>query len=323
MKLARVTGEEGIFRVIRRGEQQTRVIQVGAQESRLVASENVEEIPPESPDVQSLAASQSQSAFRRWMAQFLDAWGANPEWPALLSWLLEAEFRRQQLAASTYPSKVFINRDEEVIGRAEECDAVRFGKWSEERLTQALYDRCHFGSTTCPSTAGRFTIDTDAYWLLGYEFPTCNGPADLVALTVNGGLAVFECKGAVNSYSPFGAILEGLDYLSSLTSEGNFAKLSAGFAQWRSSLPAERVPGGFEETSPTRDATHIVIVLAPQEYFDRYSRSSRGFGCGEENSLGHWRNLSSYGRRSPTSVRFGLAACDFLRTTSATWLGAS
>lgn len=320
MRFVRVTGREGLFRVIRRGERHTRVLSVEERESCLVPTTDVEELASDSSDLPAIAVPAEQSNFRCWMNRLLDGWGPNPEWPSLLFWLLEAEFQRQQSKARTYPGDVFKDRDEEVLGRAEECDAIRNGVWGEERLTQALYDRCHFGSTMCDSSAGCLTIGGDSYWLLGYEFPTCDGPADLVGLTASGALAVFECKGAANGYSPIGAILEGLDYLASLVSEGNFAKLALGFDKWRHGLSPKRIPTGFDDVRPKRDASHEAIVLAPLEYFERYSRSPRGFGCGQENALRHWQALSLQGRSSTHSIKFGLATCDFLRTTRAEWL---
>src|SRR5207249_10230376 len=118
------------------------------------------------------------------------------------------------------------------------------------------------------------------YWLLGYEWPNQGSEAgrraDLVGLTPQGGLAVFECK-VVNRDTPFTAVLEGLDYLTCLTSEPNFQKIQSSFAEW-TRKPGKIVPEGFVDVRPDRTQEHEVIVLAPKEYFGTYCRTDRGHG---------------------------------------------
>lgn len=317
MQFCTVDGRDGTFQIIRRGRINTRVRPLDERESTLVPTTSVHEVESEDPDVAGQPEPPDDSSFRCWMKKLFDSWGPNPEWPSFLFWLLESEYLRQRAANRPRRGDVFRDRDEEALGRAEECDVDSFERWGEERLTQALYDRCHLGSTQCPGSSGLFQIGDEAYWLLGYEFPTCGGPADLVGLTQEGSLVVFECKGALNNYTPFGAILEGLDYLSALTQEGNFANLQRGFGEWRNKLEQEgRVPPGFESAEPVPDAKHSVIVLAPKEYYDLYIRSNRGL---KDYPLG-WDVLSQRGRDSCESLSIGLAVCDFYRTTEGTWL---
>jgi hypothetical protein len=90
---------------------------------------------------------------------------------------------------------------------------------------------------------------------------------------------VFEGKLSDNSYGPFAAVLEGLDYLVCLTSGSNFAKIQNGFTRWTSKSTVT-VPDVFRGVSPSAPARHEVIVLAPVDYYGLYSRSVRGSASG-------------------------------------------
>jgi hypothetical protein len=103
---------------------------------------------------------------------------------------------------------------------------------------------------------------------------------------------------ADNSYGPFAAVLEGLDYLACLTSAANLAKIQAGFERWLSKTTTT-VPDEFQGVSPSATARHEVIVLAPGDYYGLYSRSVRGSG---------WQSLASLPVSSPVlSIRFGVS----------------
>ena len=144
----------------------------------------------------------------------------------------------------------------------------------EKRAVYGLYHRCQ------ERDSGRLAIGQEDYWLLSYEVPNQGNErmrrADLVGISRSGGLVVFEGKLADNSYPPFSAVLEGLDYLACLTSEPNFGKLQEDFQNLTE--PVKNCPEGFGQIEPTRSAQHTVVVLAPQEYYERYSRSKRGRG---------------------------------------------
>jgi hypothetical protein len=165
----------------------------------------------------------------------------------------------------------------------------------EKRAVKDLYHRCR------TETAGVFRIGAEAFWLLGYEWPNQGGDrgrrADLVGLTRQGGLVVFEGKLATNSYSPFAAVLEGLDYLACLTSESNFTKIQDGFSRW-AAKQGVTVPPEFQNVAPCSTAEHEVIVLAPADYYGLYSRSVRGTG---------WQSFAALPASSVLSIRFAVA----------------
>jgi hypothetical protein len=210
-----------------------------------------------------------KTSFREMMEHLNSPRGDTPEWPLLLRELLQAEFCRQRTSGHCYAGEVFKDRDNEDPTSASA---------PEKRKVRDLYHACRIKTNGC------LHIGDTPYWLLGYEWPNQGREkgrrADLVGLTMDGGLVVFECKVDGNSYGPFAAILEGLDYLACLTSEANFEKIRAGFDRWRVK-PANRPPPDFDDTCPDRVRRHEVIVLAPRAYFDLYRRSGRGSGWPE------------------------------------------
>ena len=234
------------------------------------------------------------TTFRDWMAYLTSPRGAVAEWPWLLRELLTAEYLRQRALDLCYAGGVFKDRDDDDPGVA---------VLPEKRAVRELYHRCR------TETGGVLRIGTEAFWLLGYEWPNQGSDrgrrADLVGLNGQGGLVVFEAKLANNAYGPFAAVLEALDYLACLTSASNFAKVRDGFARW-AAKPTVTVPAEFREVSPAAAARHEVIVLAPVDYYGLYTRSVRGTG---------WQSFASLPASSVLSVRF--AVSDFISPVGA------
>lgn len=230
------------------------------------------------------------TSFRTWMNRLAADKGARSEWPLLLSWMLESEYERQRQIDHPYTGpRILIDRT------CHDYDV----KMPEKRAMYGLYHRC------LQETKGCLRIGDMPVWLLSYEMPNqadeAGRRADLVGLTQEGGLVVFEGKLGQNSYPPISAILEGLDYLSCLTSTRTFDRLISEFAELKPSLP---VPEGFEGVGPERSAQPTVIVLADSVYFDFYDRSKRGPG---------WREMLRYCHRkmeTPISIRFAMAKLD-------------
>lgn len=246
------------------------------------------------------AATLPDTTFRSWMNGLREDVGPRPEWPVLLSWMLETEFERQRQVDRPYSGlRILIDRTRHEFNV----------KVPEKRAVYGLCHRCW------QETNGCLLIDGTPVWLLSYEVPNQadeNGRrADLVGLTQTGGLVVFEGKLGSNSCPPISAVLEGLDYLSCLTSAGTFERVISEFRDLKQRIP---VPAGFEGIEPNLAAPPAVIVLADSEYFNYHDRSERSPG---------WRELVKHGRR-PTSIsmRFAQAESDidgfFSRTAS--WL---
>ena len=238
-----------------------------------------------------ISTAPASTSFRTWMNYLISPRGNVPEWPWLLREMLIAEFSRQRALNYSYASEVFKNRD---------ADDPSTATVPEKRAVRDLYHRC------LKDHAGCFTIDDTRYWLLGYEWPNQGRDrgrrADLVGLAEDGGLVVFECK-LVNSYGPFAAALEGLDYLACLTSASNFVKIRIGFSKWRE-LPSRAVPPGVESVQPDSAKQHHVVVLTSNEYVALYGqRSGRGMGWNEFVRLGPGR------AEDPVAIHF--AETDF------------
>lgn len=222
--------------------------------------------------------------FRSWMTDLCQPDGDRPEWPLLLHWMLQEQFEREQAIDRTYGGeRILISRVHHDYEKAS----------GEKRATYGLYHKCLREASGCLSIGG------ERFWLLSYEVPNQDHlrmqRADLLGLTKTGGLVVFECKLGPNRYAPIASLLEGLDYLASLTSKSNFSRLQAEFPLLRTSVGV--VPEGFENVEPTPGACHEVIVLAPSAYYGTYDRSRRGMNRG---GLGNLRSRSS-------TLRFGFA----------------
>lgn len=209
----------------------------------------------------------STTCFRVWMEQLNARRGPVAEWPFLLREMLTAEYLCQRERRIEYAGEVYQPRHD--------CDPSGATK-PEPRAVMSLLTTCR------TKQGGVLGIGEERFWLLGYEWPNEGGRglsrkcADLIGLTASGGVVVFECK-LENPYGPFKAVLEGLDYLSCLTSEPNMSKILTGFTR---DLEAGHLlrPSGFESAVPNRDARHEVIVLASAGYYAQYRASDRGRG---------------------------------------------
>lgn len=233
----------------------------------------------------------TSTSFRDWMGYLTSPRGAEPEWPWLLRQMLAAEYARQRSLGFCYAGEVFKDRD---------GDYPHTAVLPEKRAVKDLYHGCRLN-------AGRvFRIGEEPYWLLGYEWPNQGGDrekgqrADLVGLNATGGLVVFECK-LENRYGPLASILEGLDYLSCLTSEPNFAKIAEGFRRWVSK-PGFVRPEAFGSITPSRDSLHEVIVLASAAYYSQYRTSPRGAG---------WEKLAALPPSPSAGLSIRFAESDF------------
>ena len=242
----------------------------------------------------------SDTSFRTWMNRLKADTGARPEWPLLLRWMLEAEFNNQQKIDRPYTGPRIL------IDRTQHDFKV---KKPENRAIYGLYHKCLQENNGC------LRIGDERVWLLSYEMPNQGSHrkrcADLVGLTKSGGLVVFEGKLGNNSHPPISAILEGLDYLSCLTSVNAFDRLILEFLALRETLP---VPVGFENVQPIRSALPAVVVLADSAYFGFHDISQRSVG---------WREMIKFGRRQTSiSIKFATAEPDddgfFSRSVS--WL---
>ena len=88
---------------------------------------------------------------------------------------------------------------------------------------------------------------------------------------------MFEGKLGDNSYGPFAAVLEGLDYLACLTSDQNFAKIQDGFSRW-TATSGDGSARRFRSVRPTSGGQTRGHRSGPDGYYDLYSRSERGTG---------------------------------------------
>lgn len=228
------------------------------------------------------------TSFRIWMDGLKADLGPRPEWAVLMSWMLEAEYLREQQIDRPYSgSRVLIDRT-----------GHDYNVTVPER--RAIYGLCHH---CWKETNGCLRIDGTPIWLISYEVPNQAGErgrrADLVGLTAAGGLVVIEGKLGENNHPPISAVLEGLDYLSCLTSASTFERLVSEFRELNNRIP---VPEGFEEVEPLRSAPPAVIVLADTAYFTLHDRSERSPG---------WRELTRYGQRPKSiSMRFARSEPD-------------
>lgn len=232
-------------------------------------------------------------SFRAWLNDLRLVRGNRPLWPVLLGAALNSEFLRQVAVDEGYKGEVFINRDDHPLQ-----DGDR-----EERLVASLYRTCHCQNHGCVILANQ------PVWLLGFQWPNQGGArekgrrADLVGITLSGGVVVFEAKRA-DGEAPLIALAEGLDYLACFLRERNFNKLLAGFQKWKAK-PGRIVPPGFERSTPTKNDPTLVI-LAPERYYrDRHSRSIRSKD---------WPFLFAAAETMIPAVRVCFACTDFKST---------
>ena len=233
-------------------------------------------------------------SFRIWLEQLRNVRGHRPLWPVLLGAALDSEFQRQRSIDESYKGNVFKNRDDHKLDEGEK----------EERLVAQLY-RSALAADGCLHNGSQ------KIWLLGFQWPTQGGVrevgrrADLVGMTIDGGLVVFEAKVA-NGDAPIIAIAEGLDYLACLLRDKNFEKILTGFNTWISSRQ-HPVPDGFSGVVLNRTVRPTLVVLAPEAYYSgRQARSIRGKD---------WPLLAAVGDSFIPSVCVIFAATDFRRTT--------
>ena len=245
-----------------------------------------------------------ETAFRRLLPSLIQGRSDTPDWPLVLLQFLKMEFNRPRRV--WYSGKrVLIDKDD-----TDHTTAVV----PEKAKTRILFKTCR------EQTAGCLAIGRESFWLLSYEVPSFGGKsnqcADLLGLSVTGGLVVFECK-LNNPYAPITSVIEGLDYLSCLTAEPNMSQIQREFQEWHDK-PGQIVPQEFIGVSPQPAACHEVSVLASPEYFDRYrhdpSRSrntQRGSG---------WTDFAAACEENQEgSPRIRFAQTDFTGT-SAAWV---
>ncbi len=251
----------------------------------------------------------AETPFRRILTSLLPAREDNPDWPLAFTSSIYELFQHQRSCEISYSGKhVFIDRDDKC------AEAASIG--SEKSLTRLLFQKCRSDSSAC------LTIGDERFWLVSYEVPNFSNrshqSADLVGLTIDGGLVVFECKIETNSYAPITSLIEGLDYLSCLLSQSNFARFQKELLVWKSKAN-QIVPKGFENTEPCSSARHQVVVLAPKSYYDKYQspndgekvpRSSRGLG---------WERVAKLGGTAHDKLLLRFARTDFDQT-SAEWV---
>ncbi|WP_417739162.1 hypothetical protein [Rosistilla oblonga] len=216
---------------------------------------------------------------------------AVPEWPRLLHLAL-----RQQLDHE-------IAVDRPYVGQRILIDRT-VHNWKDATVTEkrAVYGLYH----ECLQQHGSIlTVGNDEYMLLSYEVPNQGNHrgrrADLLGMNKDGGLVVFEAKVAGNAYGPVAALLEGLDYLSTLSGAANFARIQEELPRLISSIQnaGHPISDKFQNASLLAEARCEVIVLGTPEYFEQYNSTLRGAG---------WQDLSrlsSFG----THVQFRFARC--------------
>lgn len=232
-------------------------------------------------------------SFRTWLKQLRDVRGHRPLWPVLLGAALDAEFKVQRDEGVCYKGKVFRDRDDHPLDDGEK----------EERLVARLY-------RSALAADGCLQLESQRVWLLGFQWPTQGGVrekgrrADLVGMTANGGLVVYEAKRA-NGDAPLIALTEGLDYLACLYRSGNFEKIRTGFSEWIASR-SYPIPKGFTGVSPDASVRPTLVILAPEKYYTgRHARSIRGKD---------WPSLAAVGESFIPSVCVRFAATDFRST---------
>lgn len=232
-------------------------------------------------------------SFRTWLKQLRDVHGRRPLWPVLLGAALDAQFQVQRAEGDCYKGEVFKDRDKHLLDEGDK----------EERLVARLY-------RSALAADGCLQLESQRVWLLGFQWPTQGGVrekgrrADLVGMTSDGGLVVFEAKRAEGD-APLIALTEGLDYLACLYRTGNFEKIRSGFSKWVASRPYP-VPNGFTDVSPDSSIRPTLVILAPKTYFTgRHARSIRGKD---------WPTLAAVGELFIPSVCVRLAATDFRST---------
>ncbi|QDT14486.1 hypothetical protein [Alienimonas californiensis] len=220
----------------------------------------------------------ADSSFRQWMELLQESRGDTPEWPVLLTAMLRRQFDSERTEDRTYKGGPLL------IDRAGHPEASR----PEARAVYGLFKQCQ------EEYAGVLQIGGDRYRLLGFNVPNQEKQrgrcADLLGITPSGGLAVFEAKVQTGAGYPLTAVMEALDYLSSLTCSGTFARLYEEYG----ALPA----GADGFSPPDLAARHEVVVLGAAAYWNTVGNS----GCGTG-----WDSFAAVAGHGSPAVRFARA----------------
>lgn len=120
----------------------------------------------------------------------------------------------------------------------------------------------------------------------------------MLGLSASGGIVVFEAKLGNNSYGPIASLLEGLDYRACLTSDSNFRRMQQELPGLKEELA--KVLSHFREVAPDRSKLPEVIVLAPPDYYRKFSDTARGSG---------WKEMAST-RSENAAVQFRMTVGD-------------
>ena len=261
-------GEEQYY-IISSGGNNKRVVPVANPQKKgvlvpngMILDERIEII-----DNETAALSSDHSVFRACMYGMKEL-NTDATLHDFFSLLIERCFLTHRRKPGGYKGEVFLDRDELTY----DLSTVR----NEKRLVAHLYHKCR------ETNNGVLCIGSSQYWLLGFEFPTQGGnaekqmKADLVGLTIEGGIVVFECKRGDHESSdpPAVAFAEGLDYAANLLRRDNFEKLKQGFLKWRSKdKDKQLIPQAFQNVQPDRSKCAEVVILAPEEYFVKHSHT--------------------------------------------------
>lgn len=198
----------------------------------------------------------NDSIFRELMVSLLRTEGgdrmAKPDYERIIRGLLASQFNAEMQVDRHYIGpNILIDRS-----NLENRDPT-----SERGACLGLYNQVK-------NQGDQLTIGSDCFRMIGYEVPNQGNfrgrRADLLATNPEGGLVLFECKLAGNSYGPFMAVLEGLDYLAALLQARNYQRVQQELEQPYSD--DDELPPW---TQLSRNTVQEVIVLATDSYFER------------------------------------------------------
>ncbi len=290
-----VKGRDGRYYLIKESTKNCRVLKIGASEheSELVESTLVEDIQPVSTIQSRTTGSQfggnDANLFRLCHEDLKATVPGNASWDWFVWFAINNAFSLMRDAPGAYKGDVFKDRDE-----------LRYPNCTQEEHWVA-----NLFHTAREKTDGVLEINDEPIWLLGFQWPNQaeerGRRADLVGITLEGGLVVFEFKLASNlAEPPAMAIPQALDYLSHLCRVDNFSKILNGFQAWRNK-PGQIAPEYFKSILPDRDQRPMAVVLAPQQYYDHHLKNTG------------WPKYLEMPTHGPErlGVRMKLAVCDF------------
>ena len=208
----------------------------------------------------------TDSTVRHWMNVLGEMSGRRVEWPQLLRSILAHEFRQMREHGVPYKGEVFQDRDGYAKLHANHASPHR-----EDLTVYRFYDAIH------SAKGGLLTIDDEEVWVVSAQVPNQGSRtrccADLVGLRKDGALVVFECKVEGNrNDSPLKALLECLDYTGHLMLRSNIDKFNEGLNRWSEK---REVPDGFGGVCLNAESKPVVLVTAPQQYFDLHRSDSQ------------------------------------------------